>query len=160
MKSAKIRGHPEYFMAENSHLSEAWHRPDGFSVRLGPCDVWQWNSSGLADNFGSRRVAEVNIVRRLLDEHRTRCVCLTKYWRKNTKITFYQFLNYSTNLTVGRGCLVGGQLWAIPPPCWDWERQQGLERQNIKTKSLNIVSLNKIITHITHCTALAAQNCN
>ena len=40
-------------MPENSHLSEAWHRPDGFSVRLGPGDVGQRHSAGLADDLGS-----------------------------------------------------------------------------------------------------------
>ena len=53
------------------HLSQAWHSSDGLPVRLGPSDIRQWDSSGLADNLGSRGVAEVHIVWRFLYEHRT-----------------------------------------------------------------------------------------
>ena len=68
----------EYFVNEKNknnmlgpHLSQAWHSSDGLPVRLGPSDVGEWNSPGLADNLGARGVAEVNIVWRFLYEHRT-----------------------------------------------------------------------------------------
>ena len=55
-----------------SHLSEARNSCYGLSVSLGPGDVGQGHAPGLADDLGSGGVAEVHIVRRLLDEHRTR----------------------------------------------------------------------------------------
>ena len=68
----------EYFVNEKNknhmlgpHLSQAWHSSDGLAVGLCPSDVGQWDSSGLADDLRSCRVAEVHIVGRLLYEHRT-----------------------------------------------------------------------------------------
>lgn len=63
------------------YLSEPRHVLDLRAVGLDPGDLGHGRAPGLADDLGARRVGEVHVVGRLLDEHGPGGVRLAEGWK-------------------------------------------------------------------------------
>ena len=73
-----------------TNLSQSRNILDDLSVTLNPNYVRHWSSACLAHNLRPSRVREVNLVRWLLDKHRSWCVRLASNWNDTKNVRYHE----------------------------------------------------------------------